>query len=32
MFGLVLLVAGAVRRLAGVTVPAVNEQPVHKAA
>jgi zinc/manganese transport system permease protein len=32
MFGLVLIVAGAVRRLAGVTVAAVDEQPVHEAA
>jgi ABC-type Mn2+/Zn2+ transport system permease subunit len=31
MFGLVLIVAGGVRRLAGVTVPAVDE-PVREAA
>jgi hypothetical protein len=32
MFGLVLILAGAVRRLMGVTVPAVDDQPVHRAA
>ena len=32
MFGLVLILAGVVRRLAGVTVPAVDEQPVQRAA
>ena len=32
MFGLVLLLAGAVRRLTGVRVPAVDEQPVREVA
>jgi zinc/manganese transport system permease protein len=31
MFGLVLILAGAVRRLIGVRVPAVDEQPVREA-
>jgi ABC-type Mn2+/Zn2+ transport system permease subunit len=32
MFGLVLILAGIVRRLTGVTVPAVDDQPVHEVA